>query len=182
MQSNLPAHLPGKHTIPDPPIIPEVEKLPLPSTALSTHPNVEDNPHGNKKTKETKISSTSQIPSIPYVTADELENTPKYIKGRLTLDKLNAGVEEMQKILQSKYKIMATVPSKMSDKMAKRYAIYKALETSETKGMHFLAESDFSDSSFLKLGDATGKAVLAVLRHLHRIKDLGGTTKRFAIC
>lgn len=103
------------------------------------------------------------------------------MKGRLTLDKLNATVDEMQKLLQAKYTILAQNPAKMLEKTLKKYKAFKEAETKETKGLFFLADADMAESSSLRQGDATGKAVISVLRHLHRIKDLGGTTKRYVV-
>lgn len=48
------------------------------------------------------------------------------MKGRLTLDKLNAGIEEMQKLLQAKYKILSMPPAKMLDKNLKKYKVHSS--------------------------------------------------------
>ena len=141
------------------------------------------------------------------------------MKGRLALDKLNTAIDEMQKLLQAKYKILSMAPAKMIDKTLKKYKVflfsasrhtfsyspalallsslvsllapstysslspcslltfdsqaYKEAETNETKGLYFLTDADMAESVALRQGDATGKAVIGVLRHLHRIKDLG---------
>eukprot|EP00026_Physarum_polycephalum_P012497 Phypoly_transcript_12815.p1 GENE.Phypoly_transcript_12815~~Phypoly_transcript_12815.p1 ORF type:complete len:145 (+),score=29.75 Phypoly_transcript_12815:504-938(+) len=131
--------------------------------------------------KKAPAASNVQVPTIQYVTVDEFEATPKYMKGRLTLEKLNAAIEEMQKLLLAKYKILSMAPAKMIDKTLKKYKAYKDAETNDTKGLFFLTDADMAESASLRQGDATGKAVVGVLRHLKRIKDLGGTTKRYAV-
>lgn len=55
------------------------------------------------------------------------------------------------------------------------------METAETKGLFFIAEPDLAETNNLKQGDATGKAILSVLRHLHRLKDLGTLFSSFVL-
>jgi len=180
IQSHLPARLPGKF-VAEPQSSVELEKaaVPVPS---ATNPLVEEATSTLKKLEPPKkVVTGPQPPVIPYVTVDELESTPKYMKGRLTLDKVNAAIDEVQKIVDAKYKILALPISKMNDKLLKKYKVFKDMETAETKGLFFIAEPDLVDTAHLKQGDATGKAVLSVLRHLHRLKDLGGALKRYTI-
>lgn len=192
IQSHLPARLPGKLLVDldagAPPPHKAHEDVPhaLPHTsslppASSSGPSASSSLAGVEGKKVEKKIAGVNVPTISYVTVNELESTPKYLKGRLTLDKLNAGVDEMQKLLQAKYKILSMPPAKMIDKTLKKYKTYKEAETNETKGLFFLTEADMTESAVVRQGEATGKSIIGVLRHLHRIKDLGGTTKRFAV-
>jgi len=192
IQSHLPTRLPGKALVdlegappahkaleePTPNAAPAPPSLGSSASSLAA-PSKDD----AKKPEAKKVPTTSsvQVPTIQYVTVNEFEATPKYMKGRLTLDKLNAAIEEMQKLLQAKYKILSMTPAKMVDKTLKKYKAYKDAETNDTKGLFFLTDADMAESVALRQGDATGKAVIGVLRHLKRIKDLGGTTKRYAV-
>jgi len=185
IQSHLPTRLPGKAIVDlegAPPTHKGIEEPTAPSSLQSSTsssslaPNKED-----VKKPEAKKAAAALVPTIQYVTVNEFESTPKYMKGRLTLDKLNAGIDEMQKLLQAKYKILSMAPAKLIDKTLKKYKTYKEAETNETKGLYFLTDADMGESVTLRQGDTTGKAVIGVLRHLHRIKDLGGTTKRYAV-
>lgn len=172
VQSHLPARLPGK-IIAEPSLV-ELEK----NNILEAH----SGPSIPKKADTTKkFTSGTQPPIVPYVSLQELESTPKYMKGRLTLEKVNAAVDELQKLVEEKYKILSLPITKLNDKSLKKYKVYKDMETTETKGIFFVAEPDLADTTHLKQGDATGKALLSVLRHLHRLKDLGGSPKRFVI-
>jgi hypothetical protein len=176
LQSHLPAHLPGKIVIESQHTEPGKGNIPVISATdnmLDEHPKKTDPPK--------KITNGLQPPTISYVTVDELENTPKYMKGRLTLDKINIAIHELQKLMDGKYRILSLPVTKMNDKSLKKYKAYKDIETTETKGMFFVAEPDLVDTTHLKQGDATGKAIISVLRHLHRLKDLGGSPKRYVI-
>jgi hypothetical protein len=46
-------------------------------------------------------------PTLEYVTKDQLDAAPAYTKGRLTVDKVNAGVDELRELLRAKYEICA---------------------------------------------------------------------------
>ncbi len=48
----------------------------------------------------------------------------RYLKGRLTLDKVNAGIEELQKMVQAKYKILSQPAAKLNEKILKKYKVY----------------------------------------------------------
>jgi len=189
IQSHLPLRLPGKVPVDlegAPPAHKGLEEpTPAPPSLQHSAPGSSLAPPSKddaKKPEAKKVPATAvQVPAIQYITVNEFESTPKYMKGRLTLDKLNAAIDEMQKLLQAKYKILSMAPAKMVDKTLKKYKQYKEAETSETKGLHFLTDADMQESATLRQGDATGKGVVGVLRHLHRIKDLGGTTKRYAV-
>ena len=58
--------------------------------------------------------------------------------------------------------------------------VFREQETKETKGIYFFTDNELKNTQVLKL-DATGRAILGILRHLNRIKDVGGSLKRYSI-
>ena len=58
----------------------------------------------------------------------------------------------------------------LSEAARKQLASYKEAESEQTKGLFFLSEADLKPSQVLKQ-DATGKNMLAVLRHVGRLKE-----------
>lgn len=54
---------------------------------------------------------------------------------RLTLQQVNAAIEELNKALHSKYAICRTSKPKMTDAIRRAIREYKDQETSETKGI-----------------------------------------------
>lgn len=56
---------------------------------------------------------------------------------------------------------------------------YRDLECEQTKGLYFFVDADMKSPTFRL--DASGKALLTVLRHLSRIKEVGGQLKRYVI-
>jgi len=69
---------------------------------------------------------------------------------------------------------------KLNGEMLKKYRTFKDQETKETYKQYFFTDNELKGTFTLKL-DNTGRAILAVLRHLNRIKDVGGSLKRYVI-
>merc|ERR1711988_679071 len=126
-------------------------------------------------TQQRSASQRSSIPQLELVTQDELDSISKYMKGRLTITRLNAAIAEINHLLYKKYTLMNKAMSKMSDQQVKKVKAYRQQENEETRGYYFFTDQDLRDCPKLKL-DATGKSILNVLRHLSRIKELGGSS------
>jgi hypothetical protein len=58
----------------------------------------------------------------------------RYLKGRMTLEKINESINSLNEIYLEKYKLMATNPSKLKEPLKTRYFDSKALETKDTQG------------------------------------------------
>lgn len=66
--------------------------------------------------------------SIARLTLAEFDQIPKYMKGRLTIDKLNSMVDLLNQLYSEKYAIMAQNPSKLPHEHRQKYwvrALYK---------------------------------------------------------
>ncbi|CAA2954215.1 spindle and kinetochore-associated 1 homolog [Olea europaea subsp. europaea] len=109
-------------------------------------------------------------PPMWYITSNELNALPSYMKQRLTLDKVNAAINDMATYAEANAQIIVAPRKKLAENM-----LDKALELREismndaVKGKHFFLETDIKGPA-LKL-DNTGKATLTVLRHLGRISE-----------
>ncbi|KAL0397744.1 UNVERIFIED_CONTAM: Spindle and kinetochore-associated protein 1 [Sesamum calycinum] len=99
-------------------------------------------------------------PPVWYVTGDELNSVPSYMKQRLTLDKVNAAIGDMATYAEANAQLIAAPRKKELREIAM---------TDGVKGKHFFLETDIKGPS-LKL-DNTGRALLTVLRHLGRISE-----------
>ena len=107
---------------------------------------------------------------IALVTDAELSGAPSYMAGRLTLDKLNALVNELSDIASKKYALLAKPPKSLSQEERRRRDAFKALEDDTTKGTRFLTEADLASCAAAGQG-ATAKNLLMTLRHLGRLKE-----------
>ncbi|XWS77244.1 hypothetical protein CRYUN_Cryun01aG0244700 [Craigia yunnanensis] len=99
-------------------------------------------------------------PPLWYITAGELDSLASYMRGRLTLEKVNAAINDMATYAEANAQLVAAPKKKELRDIATTEAI---------KGKHFFLETDIKGPS-LKL-DNTGKAILTVLRHLGRISE-----------
>ncbi|KAK9143133.1 hypothetical protein Syun_012533 [Stephania yunnanensis] len=119
-------------------------------------------PHKGKK-------GCSSAP-IWHISADELDSLSSYMRGRLTLDKINAAINDMAAYADANAQLIALPKKKLAEDSWEKALELRDIATSETiRGKHFFLETDVKGPS-LKL-DNTGKAILTVLRHIGRIHE-----------
>ncbi|XP_060085913.1 spindle and kinetochore-associated protein 1-like [Ylistrum balloti] len=120
------------------------------------------------------------IPTLEYITVEEFENVPKYIKGRMTYNQVNTMMDEINKAYKEKYKILAMKRTTLSDVNRKRYEKFKLQESKETTGEHFIVDEDVKEFSHIKM-DSVYRSLLTLLRHCGRLKEIrGGGHTRYA--
>ncbi|WOH09342.1 hypothetical protein DCAR_0728799 [Daucus carota subsp. sativus] len=109
-------------------------------------------------------------PPLWYITADELNSLSSYMKGRLTLEKVNAAISDMATYAEANSQLVTAPRKKLTEATLDRAMELRDIAgTDAVKGKHFFLETDIKGPSF-KL-DNTGKAILTVLRHLGRITE-----------
>jgi hypothetical protein len=96
---------------------------------------------GNKKKKK-KIKCTDRIPLLKYLTVDEFSAVPSYIRGRLSLHKVNSALNELQIIVRQKYELYDKNPRKLGTRQKDILMAYKEQETPETDGRFFVTERE----------------------------------------
>ncbi|XP_032070537.1 spindle and kinetochore-associated protein 1 [Thamnophis elegans] len=130
--------------------------------------------------KSAKISKC--IREAPFITAEEFENIPAYMKGRLTYSQVNAVIAEINKAVASKYSIMRQPLKTMGNPTRNLYFRFQEEETKDTKGEYFIVEADIEQFTQLK-ADKRFHSILTILRHCHRVREIrGGRLVRYAIC
>ncbi|KAM5554811.1 hypothetical protein ABKV19_022965 [Rosa sericea] len=117
--------------------------------------------------KEKKGRST---PPLWFVSAEELDSLSSYMRGRLTLEKVNAAINDMATYAEANYQLIAAPKKNVAgDRWEKALEIRDIAMHEAVKGKHFFLETDMKGPS-LKL-DNSGKAILTVLRHLGRVSE-----------
>ncbi|NXY74732.1 SKA1 protein, partial [Glareola pratincola] len=130
-----------------------------------------------KPTKETRL-----IKEAPLITAEEFESVPAYMKGRLTYGQINAVVQEINKAVVGKYKILHQPLKSMNATVRNLYHRYLEEETKDTKGEFFIVEADIKEFTQLKL-DKRFHSILSILRHCQRVREVRGSRLvRYVIC
>jgi len=193
IRQNLPSHLPT-------PIIssntaPSSTSITLDSSTQSTVAQEKENV--NSSNKRQKLDATATVkppkpkgrknahtpPELAYITVSEFDSVPKYVRGRLTMDRINEGVDQIRLLLLAKYKILRTPPTKLNDKLLKEYKIFKDSETDELRDEYFFCSTDLRRSDWrlalssttndnnLSNGTMNWKVVLTILRYVSRLKQ-----------
>ncbi|NWS14385.1 SKA1 protein, partial [Pachyramphus minor] len=122
------------------------------------------------------------IKEIALITAEEFNVVPAYLKGRLAYDQINAVVEEINKAVLGKYKIMHRPLKSMGSAARNLYDRFIQEETKDTKGEFFVVEADIKMFTQLKV-DKRFHGILSILRHCHRVREVRGSKLvRYIIC
>uniref|UniRef100_A0A3Q7GLV9 SKA complex subunit 1 homolog n=1 Tax=Solanum lycopersicum TaxID=4081 RepID=A0A3Q7GLV9_SOLLC len=117
------------------------------------------------KEKKSRIS-----PPLFYINSEELNSVPPYMKQRITLEKVNAAINDMATYAEATSQLLTAPRKKLKENLVERAMELRDIAATETvKGKHFFLETDIRGPS-LKL-DNTGKAILTLLRHLGRISE-----------
>ncbi|PKI79058.1 hypothetical protein CRG98_000539 [Punica granatum] len=119
------------------------------------------------KAKEKKGRAS---PPLWYITSDELDTLSSYMRGRLTVDRVNAAINDMAAYAEANAQLIYAPKKKVGENhWEKALELRDIAMTESIKGKHFFLETDMKGPT-LKL-DNTGKAILTVLRHLGRITE-----------
>lgn len=174
---NIPPHLP-KPVKADPPQQKSCESRTVVESSSSN--DKENIPDKRSQSRGRRQAKAVYIPALVYITVEEFEEVPKYMKGRLNYNQVNTAIDELNKALSEKYKILGMKRTTLNDANRKRYERYKEQESKDTKGEHFIVDTDIKEFTNFKL-DSVGRSVLTILRHCGRTKEIrGGRLTRYA--
>ncbi|PSN36498.1 Spindle and kinetochore-associated protein 1 [Blattella germanica] len=111
--------------------------------------------------------------SISYLTQEEYEKIPRYMRGRMTYETINNFIDEFNVALKKKYDIFGRPRAYLKGKMLSLYDRFKKEETTETvsKGIFFCTGQDLKEYSKIKM-DKSSQNLLNILRSTRRIKEI----------
>ncbi|NXK41206.1 SKA1 protein, partial [Piprites chloris] len=122
------------------------------------------------------------IKEMALIMAEEFEAVPAYLKGRLAYDQINAVIQELNKAIVNKYKIMHRPLKSLSFASRNLYDRFIQEETKDTKGEFFVVEADIKAFTHLKV-DKRFHSILSILRHCHRMREVRGSKLvRYVVC
>ncbi|KAK4311581.1 hypothetical protein Pmani_016941 [Petrolisthes manimaculis] len=192
MKANLPTHLPQpgvhlpKHDTNSKKQTQVPEKQPhnaITTTAAhtTTTTTTTTTSHGKGVTK-VGAQMSKHIPVLIFITVEEFESVPKYIRGRLQYEQVNAAIKEVNRALEAKYTLMARPRNKLSEADMNVVRDCKRQESTDTKGVYFVVGEDIKRWSTLRL-DRSGHSLLTIIRTLKRIREVRGpgSLVRFAV-
>ncbi|TPX61497.1 hypothetical protein PhCBS80983_g01098 [Powellomyces hirtus] len=115
---------------------------------------------------------------IGPITVTEFDSLAKYQVGRLTRDKINDIIAEFSSLVADKYTFMKIPPAKMTKNQRDLFWEHKKVATPETTGKAFVTEKDVKDKDLFSKStfrlDPSGRSVIAIVRHLGRLKEVRG--------
>ncbi|XP_054664967.1 spindle and kinetochore-associated protein 1-like [Grus americana] len=151
--------------------------LPKPTQSCTTGPTVkceEQTKVAEPKRAKKPTTESRPIKEAPLITAEEFESVPAYMKGRLTYNQINAVVQDLNKAVVGKYKILHQPLKSMNAAVRKLYHRFLEEETKDTKGEFFVVEADIQEFTQLKV-DKHFHRVLNILRHCQRVREVRGS-------
>ncbi|XP_010876035.1 spindle and kinetochore-associated protein 1 isoform X2 [Esox lucius] len=167
LRDNKPTHMPGKGQ----------------QALHGGGPLSESKPADVQTAQQEKPRKTSKnhIREMEFITSVEFESIPQYMKGRETYDQLNAVVQNINKALTGKYKIVHQSAKTLNNATRKLLQRFKEEENKETKGVFFFVEADIKEFTQMKV-DKRFVRILNMLRHCQRLRELrGGGITRYVL-
>lgn len=123
--------------------------------------SIVNNEHQNTKKK---------IRQISYVTVEQFNSIPQYMRSRMKYEEINNYVDIINKAFTSKYNIVFKNQNlKYNEKKAKFNYSIQAVE--ELKGMHFITEDDLKMVPGMNM-KLFVKKIIPMLRHCAVLKEL----------
>uniref|UniRef100_A0A8B9VR19 SKA complex subunit 1 n=1 Tax=Anas zonorhyncha TaxID=75864 RepID=A0A8B9VR19_9AVES len=126
LRENIPLHLPK----------PTRSCIAGPAAKSEDQTKAAEPEHAKKPAKEPRF-----IKEASLITTEEFESIPAYMKGRLTYDQINAVVQDLNKAVVGKYKILHQPLKSMNASVRNLYHRFLGEETKDTKGKSALVYS-----------------------------------------
>ena len=110
---------------------------------------------------------------VGYLTVEEFDKIPKYMKGRMSYDSLSQAIDEFNSCIATKYEFLARPLNDLGLKEKKRRNILKSQDRQDLKGKQFVTSEELKDFSMFKT-DSGRKSIFTVLRHFQKIREVRG--------
>ncbi|XP_016522024.1 SKA complex subunit 1 isoform X2 [Poecilia formosa] len=152
MKDNFPAHIPKR------------------KSPVKDNKPADNQPAWAEKTK--KINRNF-VKEVDYITTQEYESIPHYMKGRVSYEQLNAVVEGINTAVAAKYKILCQPLKALNNHSRKLQQRFKDQETKDTRGQFFVVEEDMHEFTQMKV-DKRFQGILNMLRQCQRLREVRG--------
>lgn len=125
-----------------------------------------------------KHISKNFVKEMEFLTKPEFENIPKYMKGRVSYEQVNAAVDSINTAVAAKYKILHQPIKSLNNHTRKLRQRFYDQETKDSKAQYFIVDADIQEFTQMKV-DKRFQGILNMLRHCQRLRELrgGGLTR-----
>ena len=125
------------------------------------------------KVKLTKTKCKPVVDCISYLTLDDFQNIPKYMKGRVQYETLTNVVDEFNELLLNKYTFLVKPLKELNVNEKKRRNVLRSQETKDMQNINFITAEEMKSGVLLK-SESGRRNLLTILRHFHRIREVRG--------
>lgn len=122
--------------------------------------------------RPTKKSSSAEVVVRP-VSEVELNAAPQYVRGRMTVTKINTVASRLSEIASAKYSLMRRPNSTLLPADLCLCQDFQQATCDETVGHNFLTEGEIKGFGKYRI-DATVKSAINILRHIGSLKEIRG--------
>lgn len=157
------------------------QKTDVPKSRLKKRNRLDGRQKHTPPRKKRKRPSISKIPKPALITQQEFQSIPKHLTTtRITQDFLNRALNDIYQAACTKYKLIGQRGARKSPKIQDLLLKYKEQECKQTAGLYFVTYNELISSKHIR-HDATGKAVMQVLRHFKRIRQIASKRPKFVL-
>lgn len=117
-----------------------------------------------------------EFPLVAMVTEEELDDAPQYVKGRLTLKKIEDVVEKLNEFIIGKYTVVRKGRRGVAGEEKKKWEAFHDMQCPEGEGETYITDAEIKKLSSIKLNPTVTQAI-NVLRHIGAIKEVRGKNK-----
>ncbi|KAF2355267.1 Spindle and kinetochore-associated protein 1 [Trinorchestia longiramus] len=166
MRQHMPAHLPSQQQ--------KLER-PKPNFAGMAESSNDDCCGDQPQLASVKVNgkASNSTARFLYITIQEFEDVPKYVRGRLKYEQVNEMVDDLNKALTEKYALLRRPRSKLSVPDMKLVNFLRSQNNASTKDRVFVSSDDLKRWSDVKL-DSTKRSMLTVLRVARKCQEIRG--------
>jgi hypothetical protein len=109
------------------------------------------------------------------ITPDEFNAVSTYMRGRLTLDKVNNAAKELLRHAEANRELVLALRRNQPLKSDKKHAIWLSHNIvpaiKHTGSKLFVVDTDLKQGTHLQMGSNSSRAILTILRHVGRIAE-----------
>ncbi|KAI0563201.1 Spindle and kinetochore-associated protein [Gracilaria domingensis] len=129
-----------------------------------------------RRVEKSKDEPIPDPPQIRYVTQEELDDAPQYVKGRLSIEKISTVVDKFNVILEKKYTLLSRPFRELTSQEMSKYEDLRDAFCPEVSGKEFITDSEIKGFGGCRM-DAAVKSVINILRHVSAMKEIRGKNK-----
>lgn len=148
------------------------------ASTKKSQPNMKGKPVKSKKDSVAVPNDYGQKKDvlIAGISAEDLRAAPQYVRGRMTVDKIDAVAKRLSEIASTKYTLLRRPNNSLSSAEILQCQEFQEAQCEETRGAKFLTDGEIKGFGNYRI-DSTVKSAINILRHFGRLKEVHGKNR-----